>query len=492
MTVNPKKMRPYDEPPKRRRTLIPDGPDSAAVGFLVAAALWFVVAAAIGLLAIGLRLWSFEISYPLGLFDLSFEVDQRRVDAGFMNATVFGWLSNAGFAAVAFMTPRLLGRRLVSETLLNLGLAIWNLALAGGIALLYVFDIGVNGPMTALPWFVEGGLATGALIVTGVFLATAGVSLRSGYISLWFAAIGLLGLLGLTSLSSLLGIFDAFFGLNGLPVALASTFIERALIAMWLLGMTYAILYYLVPRASGQPLASGGLALLAWVSWLVLAPASALGGLQDTSVPLFVTTAGAVATMLLILPASLAAVNLSMTMQGRWSLLFGTSTAAFAAVAIAFLLAVSLLEAIGALGAVSIAVGGTDWELGVFLWAAYGAFTMAALAIADHAAPRALRRSWRPGALSGAQLWLAFGGVTLAGLALMAGGMAEGALRSQGVAPEAIREGIFGYVAAGLVGFGLVALAALSLLGSLFVAYTSGDPADYAVPGQASTAAAGH
>ena len=492
MTVNPKKLRPYDEPPKRRRTLIPDAPDTAAIGFLVAAALWFVVATGIGAIAIGLRLVQFELSYPLGIFGLSFELDQRRVDAAFVNASVFGWLSNAGFAAVAFMTPRLLGRRTVGEKLLNVGLAIWNLSLAGGIAALYVFDLGVNAALTAMPWFVDGGLATGALVVTGVFLATAGVAVRGAYISVWFAGVALLALLGLTSLSAGLGLFETFFGLDELPSALASVFIERAIIVLWLLGMAYATLHYVVPRAAGQPLASGGLGLLTWLTWLVLAPASALVVLMDASVPFFVTTAGAVATMLLLLPASLAVANLAITMSGRWSLLFRTGTAAFAAIALAFLLAHSLLDAIAALRSVHTGVGGTDWELGALVWALYGTFTMTALALADHAAPRMLRRATGAGTLGNAQLWLAFGGATFAGLALMAGGMAEGALRAQGVAPDGIRDGVMAYRAAALAGFGLVALAALALLGHLFVTYTSGEPADYAVPGQTSAAAAGH
>lgn len=492
MTVNPKKMRPYDEPPKQHRTLIPDGVDSAAAGFLVAAAIWFVIAASIGLLAIVVRLVTFEVSIPLGLLDLSFELDQRRVDAAFANATVFGWLSNAGFAAVAFMTPRLLGRRLVAEKLVNLGMLVWNLSLAGGIALLYVFDIGVNGPLTALPWFVEGGLATGALIVTGTFVATSGAALRSAYISLWFAGIALLGLLGMTSLAAGLGILDAFFGLDGVPVALASVFIERVLIMLWLLGMTFAILHYAVPRAAGQPLASGGLAMLTWLSWLLFAPASGLGVLVDANIPYFVTSAGAMATMLLLLPASLAAVNLAMTMRGRWSLLFGTGTAAFAAVSVTFLLAYALLEAIGSLRSVTIAVGATDWELGVFSWGAYGAFTLAALGLADHAAPRVMRRAWGGGRLARAQLWLAFFGAAIAGAALMFGGMAEGSLRAGGVAPEAIVDGTFGYRIVALFGMVLTTLAGLALLANLFLAYTSGESADYVVPGQAGAAAAGH
>ena len=115
--VNPKKLRPYDQPPRRRRTLIPSAPDSAAIGFLVVAALWLALAGALGLLAIGLKFVPFELSFGLGIFNLAFELDARRVDYAFVNAAVYGWLTNAGFAAICFMAPRLTGRRLALEPL---------------------------------------------------------------------------------------------------------------------------------------------------------------------------------------------------------------------------------------------------------------------------------------------------------------------------------------------------------------------------------------
>ncbi|HEX5040519.1 MAG TPA: hypothetical protein VFW95_10320, partial [Candidatus Limnocylindria bacterium] len=163
--VNPKKLRPYDAPPKRRRSLIPSGPDSAATGFLVAAGLWFALASGLGVLAILLRIGEFSINFPLGILDLAFQLDERRVDAAFVDATIYGWLTNAGFAAIAFMAPRLTGRRLVGEQGMMIALAIWNLSLLGGIAALYVFDLGPNQALTAMPWLMTGGLAFGALLV---------------------------------------------------------------------------------------------------------------------------------------------------------------------------------------------------------------------------------------------------------------------------------------------------------------------------------------
>ena len=492
MTVNPKKLRPYDQPPKRRRTLIPDRPDSAATGFFVAAALWLAVASGLGVLAIGLRIIDVQLSIPLGVFDLSLTFDSRRVEYAFVDATVYGWLTNAGFAAIAFMTPRLLGRPLAMEKGVMGALAIWNLSLAGGIAGLYVFDLGPHAPLTALLWLFDGGLALGALIVTGAFFATAATSLRTAYVSLWFAAVALLGLLGMVGLDAAIGLFDVFFDVPELPIALGSVYIERAIPAMWLLGMAYATLHYIVPRGTGQPLAWAGIGMLSFLTWLVLAPLAGLSALVDGSIPYAITSLGIVAAMLLLVPAALTAINLVQSMQGRWTLVFGVGTAAFAIVSLAFLFATSLLDAIGVLRAVDAFVGGTDWERGAFLWAAYGAFTLAALGLAEHALPRILKRAWGGGFLSGSELWLMFGGVTLAGLALMGGGMAEGSLLGQGTPPDAIGASLLVYRAVALLGAGMVALAGLAFLTNLFLMYTSAERVDSIAPGQSPAAAAGH
>ena len=488
--VNPKKLRPYDQPPRRRRSLIPSGPDSAAIGFLVAAALWLALAGGLGVLAIGMRVVAFELEYPLGVFELALRLDAMRVEYAFVNATVFGWLSNAAFAALCFMTPRLTGRRLALEVPLMLALPIWNFSLLAGIASLYVFDLRPHSPLTAMFWLFDGGLAFAALIVTAAFLLTAGPSLIRAYVSTWFAGVSLLALMGLVGLDALVGLLDVFLELPELAVALGSAYVNRALPAMWLLGMTFAILHYVVPRAVGLPIASWGLGLLAFLTWLALAPLTGLAVVADAAIPYFVTTAGAVATMLLLVPTTLTVANLALSMQGRWTLLFGAGTASLALVSLAFLLASTVLAAIGALRSVSAFVGGTDWELGLLVWTAYGAFTFAAFAIADHALPRMLRRAWRTNAIANAQLWLAFGGATIAGVALLGGGLAEASLALSGTPPDEAAAGLLPYRAAAFAGFGLVALAGLAQLVNLFLLYTTAEPEEYVVPGQAAPAAA--
>jgi cytochrome c oxidase cbb3-type subunit I len=489
MTVNPKKLRPYDEPPRRRRALIPGSPGSAAVGFGVAAALWLALGISIGLVALGLRLLSdFSFRLPLGVFDLTFELNADRAEWAFINAVAYGWLGNVGFAAVAFVTPRLTGRVLVAERWVNVALAIWNLALLGGIAALYVFEAVGHHPLTAMPWWVDGGLATAAFIVTASFAATAASSLRTGYISLWYFAIALLGLLGLTTINVVI----SFLALPGVATALVSGYVSRTLETIWLLGTAFATLYYLVPRASGNPLVTGGVAYLAFATWLVMAPVAGLAVVVDRSIPYAITTIGSVATILLLVPAFLVAMNLMLTLRGRMSLLFGPTPVAFAVIGLAFVVASGLLEGIGALRSVAGFVGGTDWVLGAFVLLALGACTFAGLGLIEHAFPRLLRREWGGGLLSGVTLWAAFGGATAAGLLLIGSGLAEGSLLRQAAPQEDIAAALLPYRAAAALGLGLLGLSALATLVNLFLMYTSGLPAPIATPTATAAAGAGH
>ena len=87
MAVNPKKLRPYDQPPKVRRPIIPNEPDNAATAFLVAALVWFLVATGIGVLWTALQLFpdqlTLRLSAPTFSGVLTFELSPQTTASGF-------------------------------------------------------------------------------------------------------------------------------------------------------------------------------------------------------------------------------------------------------------------------------------------------------------------------------------------------------------------------------------------------------------------------
>ena len=489
MAVNPKKLRPYDQPPRVRRPIVPAEPGNAATAYLVAAVVWFLLATGIGLLWVGMQLFpdvlSLSLAMPTLSGELTFDLSPATVTSGFWNALVYGWLGNAGVGAIFFITPRLLGVRLVDEGIATLSAVVWNIGLLAGLTALYVPQVVAGGALTEFPLPVDGALLLALLLANDSFWRTLlGARDRIPYISIWYFGVALAaftGLYGLGTLAPLLNLPDV-------GAALANAFYGRALETLWVSGVALGTLYYVIPRATGNPLYSSGMAMLAWLLWLGLASLAPIARLVDTSVPFAVTQVGNVAAFLLVLPAFLVVANLLQTIHGRWTRALAPGTLQFALVALTFLAATALLEGIGALGSVRALVARTEWAVGVQLFAFLGTATLAFLALADHAFPRLLRRDWSSGMLAEASLWAGFAGAAVAGLALIAGGIAHGSLLIQGAPGDEISGTLFWFRLVLGAGFGLVALAAAGAALNVFLMYTGAPRAEYAVVGETAPA----
>lgn len=497
MAVNPKKLRPYDQPPKVRRPLLPNEPDNAATAFLVAALVWFLTATGIGLLWVAYQLFpellTLRLEVPTFRGVLNFELSPATTAAGFWNSLVYGWLGNAGLGAIFFITPRLLGTRLVSETMASGAAALWNIGLMAGLAALYVPQLAGSGALTEFPLPVAGVLLLALLLANTVFWRTVLTSSeRPPYVSIWYFGVALLAFLGLYSLISVAQLLSVVnvFSLSAAGTALTNAFYGHAVETLVLGGLAIGTLYYVIPRAAANPLYSWGLAMLGWLVWLGLSTLAPLASLVDVSVPFAITQIGNVATFLLVLPAFLVVANLLLTLSGRWTLVLSPGTVPFALVALTFLVANALLEALGSLGSVRALVGSTEWAVGVRLFALLGTATFAFLALADHAFPRLLRRDWGGTLLAEATLWAAFAGAAVAGLALIGGGVVQGSLLAQTASPEEIDAFVF-WSRLGLgAGISLSALAAAVLALNVFLMYTGARRAEYAIVAEPDTAAA--
>jgi cytochrome c oxidase cbb3-type subunit 1 len=496
MAVNPKKLRPYDQPPKVRRPILPNEPDNAATAFLVAALVWFVVATGIGLLWVALQLFPDQLTIRLEMptFSgvLTFELSPATTTSGFWNSLVYGWLVNAGLGAVFFITPRLAGRRVMSETMASASAALWNVGLLAGLAAIYVPQLAAPGALTEFPLPVDGVLLLALLLANAAFWRTVLASAeRLPYVSIWYFGVAMLALLALYGLATLAS-FEPVVKLPDVAAALVNAFYGRALQTLCLGGLAFGTLYYVIPRAAGNPLYSWGLALLGWLLWLGFSTLAPLATLVDVSVPFAITQIGNVATFLLVLPAFLLVANLLLSLSGRWTLVLSPGTVPFALVALSFLVATSMLEAIGSLGSVHALVGSTEWGVGVELFGLLGTVTFAFLALGDHAFPRLLRRDWGGTLLAEATLWSGFAGAALAGLALIAGGIAHGSLLAQGAPADEVSGLLFWFRLVLGAGLGLSALAAAIVALNVFLMYTSGRRADYAVLGDAVATSGAH
>ena len=84
--------------------------------------------------------------------------------------------------------------------------------------------------------------------------------------------------------------------------AIAEAWWARGISLFWLLGVPIGALHYLIPRLTGQPLASGALGWFGLGSWAILGVLSCFGAAVHPSVPYALVSAGNAATIMLLLP----------------------------------------------------------------------------------------------------------------------------------------------------------------------------------------------
>jgi cbb3-type cytochrome oxidase subunit 1 len=453
MTGNLKRLRPYDRPPNPRWRLIPSGPDAAAMGHFGFGALWLLTATGIGsLAALQMVLSDFQLVVEELPFGLAIAFTPDTVAAGFRHTFVWGWLTNVALGATFFITPRLTGRPLAHPRMGWLGMITWNIGFAAGLSVLYLPAVAGTGTLTAFPLPVNLVLLLGLVLINGSFWnSLRGV--QRPFVGLAWFGVAMLTLLGLTAAATMTGILD----LDSTRGALAEAVWVRGLSLLWLLGAAIGALHYLIPRLTGQPLASGSLGWLGLAGWVTLGVVSCFGAAVHPSVPYALVSAGNAATLMLLVPAVAIIGNLSMTLRGRWFLVLSPGPMALAVTSLAFFGGSVLLAGVESLRAVQTAVARTEWPFGLAAFALGGAVTCALLAVGEHAWPRMLHRSHTAGLLAYAITWAALGGAAVAGMALIAAGLFHVGMVADGM-PS-------GEISANLLPIHLVAWAGMGLLG---------------------------
>lgn len=458
------------------------------MGFFGFGALWLLTATGLGsLAAVQLVMSQFQlvVELPLGLV---IEITSNTVAAGFRHTFVWGWLTNAALGAIFFITPRLTGRPLARPRMGVLGMITWNVGFAAGLTALYLPALAETGMLSGFPLLVNLVLLLGLLLAGGSFWTSVRHQ-EHPFLGLAWFAVAMLALIGLTAAGTVIGILD----LSAQQDAVTEAVFVRGLSLLWLLAVPIGALHYLVPRLTGQPLASGALGWLGLSSWVVLSAVSSLGAAVHPSVPYALVSAGNAAMVMLLIPAAAIIGNLSMTTRGRWQLVLSPGPMALAVASLVFLGGSVVLAGVGSLRAVQSAVALTEWPFGLAGFALGGAASIGLLAVGEHAWPRMLRRSHSGGLLAYVVTWAALAGAALAGVALIAAGLFRAGMVADGMLPDEISANLVPIHLVAWGGMGLLGLAGAGHALGAYLLAAHGRPVRTVSPGAAPVAApAGH
>jgi cbb3-type cytochrome c oxidase subunit I len=285
--------------------------NSAAMTFLVSAAVWLVIGTIFGLLL------TIEFVFPdfaKGIAQVVFP----RLRQAHVNTVLFAWLSGAMMGIWLYIVPRLTGRKIYSETLGVLCAVAWNLSVAVGIiAIMYGHT--QSREYAEMLWGVD--VAVMAVLLANEFNILMTIRRRvepNLYVSLWFI-IATVVLFPLVYFIGNVMWQPATGALMGINDATINWFYGHNVLGLWFTTGLLAVIYYIVPKETGMPLYSASLSLIAFWGTLFFYTGVGAHHLLWAPIPPWLKTIAVAESIGMVIPVLATLFNIMLTMRGNWS-----------------------------------------------------------------------------------------------------------------------------------------------------------------------------
>ena len=432
----------------------------SALFFVISATCWLIIGT---LLSLASAYQSHQASFMAGCEYMTF----GRLYPASVNALVFGWGNNAIFAIGLWMMARLCRAPICNSGMLIVAGLFWNLGLTLGILGIFAGDL-TSVPMLELPGYATSLLVFSyALIGAWGILAFAARKSKGVYVAQWYI---LAALFWFPWIYVIAQFFVVWFPARGVVQAIASTWYAYNLQNLWLMPMALATAFYVIPKVLGRPIHSYYLSVLGFSSLALIAPWTGMAHLTGGPIPIWMTSTGIVATVMMVIPLFSVVMNLFMTLLGSSGQAIWRSPALrFIVFGICAFVVFSLIDAVFALRSLSEIVHFTHFKQGVTQAAVYGFFGMVMFGGLYYMLPRLLKREWPSAALIGVHFWGSAVGISLIVIALLVGGWAEGVQMNDASVPFAeIAQSMLPWLKARSVGTALLFVAHLALAINFF------------------------
>ena len=364
--------------------------------FFVSAVVWLLAASVLGLVAaLKLHLPGF---LPGEVFTYG------RVVAAEKNLFVYGWAFNALFAVNLWLLSQLSRFELRNGWLASLGGFFWNAALTYGTVQIFAGNL-TGFSLLEMPREVAPLLAV-AFLLAGFWPIVAFARRPTGhsFSSHWFVVAGTFAFPVVYGLAQLLLLWAPA---SGVVQAIAHAWYVQNLLLLWLGASALAAAYYFIPKILGRPLHGYYLASVAFWTYFLFAGWTGPAALLGSPVPLWVQSAGVVASVMLIVPVIITAINFHGTLssQGGWSQAWNSTTLRFVAFgAVSFTLA-GVLTSVFSTRGLNAVVRFTEFAQGQELLLTYGFVSMVVFGAAYFILPRITGVLWPSAKLVHLHFW---------------------------------------------------------------------------------------
>ena len=280
-----------------------------AKGFCITSAIWFVIAASMGLLG------ATKLVAPDFLGQVSW-LSFGRIRPIHVNLVLFGFVTPGLLSAALYLVPKLLRTNLYSEKLGVFTVLLWNLILMGAFVTLAAGYTQAR-EYAELIWPLDVLLVIAFLLLFLNLVMT--IKRRQEpvlYVSIWYIAAAVILTAVTYCLGNIIWIPDSG-ALAGIPDAIILWFYGHNIFGLLLTPLAIGVTYYVIPRACGSPLYSHTLSLLGFWSLIVVYTHIGTHHLLQVPVPTWLKVIAIVDSVGMVIPVMIFLINIWYTAKEK-------------------------------------------------------------------------------------------------------------------------------------------------------------------------------
>ncbi len=371
-----------------------------------------------------------EMVWPALNFDLPW-LTFGRLRTVHTNAVVFGFGGSALIGTSFYIVQRTCRARLFAPSLAWGVFYGWQAGLAAGMVSLF-WGINTGKEYAELEWPFDIAIALVWVAYAVVFFGTiARRKIAPIYVANWFygALIIVVAMLHIVnSMEMPVSATKSFPLYAGSQDAIVQWWYGHNAVGFFLTGGFLGMMYYFLPKQSGQPTWSYRLSIVAFWGFVFTYIWAGPHHLHYSAIPDWVQGLGMVMSVILLLPSWGTMVNGIMTMSGAWGKLRANPSLKFTVLALAFYGLATFEGPMLAIKSVNVISHFTEWTVGHVHSGALGWNAMITFGALYYLVPVMSGRALHSVRLANWHFALSIGGVMLYILALWGAGVTQGLL----------------------------------------------------------------
>jgi cytochrome c oxidase cbb3-type subunit 1 len=398
--------------------------DSIVRAFTVCSIFWAIVGMTAGVYVAAELVWP---AIDFGLPFLSF----GRLRTVHTNVVLFGFGVSALIATSFYSVQRTCHVRLFAPGVARFVFWGWQAALVfGGLSLLAGWNGGKE--YAELEWPFDIAIAVVWVCYAVVFFGTLATrNVRQIYISNWFygALIIVVAMLHIVnSLAMPATLAKSYSLFPGAQDAIVQWWYGHNAVGFLLTGGFLGMLYYFLPKQSGQPIWSYRLSIVAFWAFVYSYIWAGPHHLHYNAIPEWVQSLGMVMSLILLAPSWATLINGVMTVSGASQKLRTDPALKFIVLALAFYGLATFEGPMMAIRSVNVLSHFTEWTIGHVHSGALGWNALITFGTFYFLVPRLAGRPLFRARLANVHFWLALAGTMLYILAMWGAGITQGLL----------------------------------------------------------------